>query len=75
VIRQADENANGVITMMFYDMTQQYHAERIKTPAERRRADADLGAMAAEVSRIWRRIIRPARILRRHQMRTVQRAF
>jgi len=63
-----------VITMMFYDMTQQYHAERIKTVAERRRADAELGMMAAEVSRIWRRVTRPARALRRHQMRPVQRA-
>jgi hypothetical protein len=61
--------------MMFYDMTQQYHAERIRTVAERRRADADLGMMAAEVSRIWQRITYPARTLRRHQPRPAQRAF
>jgi hypothetical protein len=75
VIRQADENAKGVITLMVYDMTQQYHAERIKTAAERRRADADLGMMAAEVSRIWQRLTQPARALRRQRMRPVQRAF
>ncbi len=59
---------------MFYDMTQQYHAERTRTAAERRRADAELGMMAAEVSRLWRRLTRPARAQRRHQLRPAQRA-
>lgn len=60
--------------MMFYDMTQQYHAERFRTTAERRRADAEIGMLAADVSRIWRRLTRPARAFRRHQVRPVQRA-
>jgi hypothetical protein len=49
------------MTMMMYDMTRQYHAERIMSAAERRRADEQLGRMAAGVSRFWRRAIRPAR--------------
>ena len=73
--RQAEENAKGLITMMFYDMTQQYHAERLQTTAERRRADAEIGMMAAEVSRLWRRVTRPARALRRQQLRPAQRAY
>ncbi len=59
---------------MFYDMTRQYHVERFQTTAERRRADAEIGMMAAEVSRVWRRVIRPARALRRHQLKPAQRA-
>ncbi len=50
--------------MMLYDMTAQYQAERIKSAAEQRRADDQLGMMAAEVSRLWQRLIRPARIVR-----------
>jgi hypothetical protein len=50
--------------MMLYDMTTQYQAERIKSAAEQRRADDQLGMMAAEVSRLWQRVIRPARIVR-----------
>ncbi len=52
------------MTMMFYDMSRQYHAERIQTPAERRRADEEAGMMAAEMSQLWQRLTRPARILR-----------
>jgi hypothetical protein len=48
------------MTMMMYDMSRQYHAERIMGAAERRRADEQLGRMAARVSRFWRRPIRPA---------------
>jgi hypothetical protein len=44
--------------MMLIDMTRQYQAERIKSAAEQRRADAELGLLAAEVSRRWRRITR-----------------
>ena len=36
--------------MMLYDMSVQYQAERIKTAAEQRRADEQLGMMAAELS-------------------------
>ena len=52
------------MTMMMYDMGRQYHAERIQTPAERRRTDEQLGMMAAEMSQFWQRLTRPARILR-----------
>jgi hypothetical protein len=54
----------GVITMMLYDMTAQYQAERIKSVAEQRRADDQLGMMAAEMSRFWLRVTRPAQALR-----------
>ena len=50
--------------MMFYDMSRQYHAERTMTAAEQRRADQQAGRMAAEVSRFWRQLTRPARALR-----------
>ena len=50
--------------MMIYDMTLQYQAERIKTVAEQRRADEQLGIMAARVSGLWRRAARPVRALR-----------
>ena len=46
--------------MMMYDMSRQYHAERIMSSAEQRRADEQLGRMAARVSNFWRRAIRPA---------------
>ena len=64
VTSQTSENAKGVLTMMLYDTTAQYQAERIKTAAEQRRADDQLGMMAAEVSRFWRRVTRPAQALR-----------
>lgn len=50
--------------MMLYDMTAQYQVQRIKTAAEQRRADDQLGMMAAEASRFWRRVTRPAQALR-----------
>ena len=50
--------------MMMYDMTRQYHAERIMSAAERRQADEQLGRMAARTSRFWRRATRPTRALR-----------
>ena len=49
--------------MMIYDMSRQYHAERIMSAAEQRRADEQLGRMAAQVSRVWRWAARPARKL------------
>jgi hypothetical protein len=50
--------------MMVYDMSRQYHAERVKSAAEQRRADEQLGRMAARTSGLWRRATRPARALR-----------
>ena len=49
--------------MMIYDMSRQYHAERIMSAAEQRRADEQLGRMAARASRLWQRATRPARRL------------
>jgi hypothetical protein len=64
VTSQTSENARGVITMMLYDMTAQYQAERIKSAGEQRRADEHLGMMAAQVSWLWHRATRPAHALR-----------
>ena len=53
------------MTMMVYDMGRQYHAERVMSAGERRRADEQAGRMAASVSRVWQRYLaRPARALR-----------
>jgi hypothetical protein len=52
------------MTMMMYDMSRQYQAERIMSAAERRRADDELGRMAARTSELWRRATRPVRVLR-----------
>ena len=60
----SEREREDVTTMMLYDMSVQYQAERIKTAAEQRRADEQLGMMAAEVSWLWRRVTRPARALR-----------
>jgi hypothetical protein len=60
-----------VTTMMLYDMSVQYQAERIKSAAEQRRADEQLGRLAAEMSGRWQRLIRPARILRRQARRAL----
>ena len=49
--------------MMMYDMSRQYHAQRIMSAAEQRRADEQLGRMAARVSNFWRWATRPARML------------
>jgi hypothetical protein len=57
------------MTMMVYDMGRQYHAERVMSAGERRRADEQAGRMAAAVSREWQRfLIRPARALRARRM-------
>ena len=45
--------------MMPYQPYQVYQAERTKTAAEIRRADEQLGQMAANMSRRWRRATRP----------------
>ncbi|HEX3311539.1 MAG TPA: hypothetical protein VHS32_35280 [Streptosporangiaceae bacterium] len=49
------------MTMMMYDMSRQYQVERRMSAAEQRRADEQLGRMAARVSRFWRRATSPAR--------------
>ena len=41
--------------MMVYDMGRQYHAERIMSAGERRRADAQAGQLAASAAQAWRR--------------------
>ena len=50
--------------MMMYDMSRQYHAERIMSAAERRRADDELVRMADRTSELWRRATRPVWVLR-----------
>jgi hypothetical protein len=42
-----------------------YQAERVKSPAEQRQVDADLGQRAAAVSRLWLSFARVGRALRR----------
>jgi hypothetical protein len=49
------------MTVMIYDMTLQHRAGRPMSAAEQRRADEQLGRMAARVSRAWQRATRPAR--------------
>jgi hypothetical protein len=74
-VRRHDDRADqardheDVTTMMFYDMSQQYHAERTRTAAEQRRADEQAGLLAAGVSRRWQRLTRPARALRARSSR------
>jgi hypothetical protein len=50
------------MTMMIYDMTLQHQAERRMSAAEQRRADEQLGRMAARTSALWRRATRPFRL-------------
>ena len=50
--------------MMPYQSYLIYQAERPKTAAELRRADEQLGHMAANVSWLWRRATRPVATLR-----------
>ena len=51
------------MAIMMYDMSRQYHAERIMSAAEQRRADEQLGRMAARVSSFWLWATGPARKL------------
>ena len=53
--------------MMTYDMSRQYHAERMMSAAEQRRADEQLGRMAARTSELWRRATRPFRLTARQR--------
>lgn len=63
------QKREGVMTMMTYDMGRQYHAERVMSAGERRRADEQAGKMAASVVQVWRRYFtRPARALRTLRM-------
>ncbi|HMH35588.1 MAG TPA: hypothetical protein VK584_01520 [Streptosporangiaceae bacterium] len=50
--------------MMPYQSYQIYQAERPKSAAEIRRADDQLGHMAANVSRLWQHATRPIALLR-----------
>ena len=49
--------------MMIYDMTLQHRAGRPMSAAEQRRADEQLGRMAARTSGLWRRATRPFRLV------------
>jgi hypothetical protein len=60
VTRQKNQRGD-VTTMMFYDMSQQYHAERIRSATEQRRADDELGMTAARIARTWRWLTQPTR--------------
>jgi hypothetical protein len=57
--------------MMPYQSYQVYQAERPKTAAEIRRADDQLGQMAANVSRLWQHATRPIALLRGQDRRPV----
>jgi hypothetical protein len=50
--------------MMPYQSYQLYQAERMKTAAEIRRADEQLGHMAENVSWLWQHATRPIVLLR-----------
>jgi len=50
------------MAMMIYDMTMQHQAERRMSAAEQRRADEQLGRMAARTSELWRWATRPFRL-------------
>jgi len=50
--------------MMIYDMTLQHQAGRRMSTAEQRRADEQIGMMAAGASRLWRRATQPVRARR-----------
>ena len=60
--------------MMMYDMTTQYQAGRVKTAAEQRRADEQIGMMAARAASVWQRVTRPAQALRGSWARRVRTA-
>jgi hypothetical protein len=51
--------------MMTYDPYRLYQAERAKSPAEVRRADEQLGRVAAAASSMFHDIMRPVRARRR----------
>ena len=52
---------------MPYGVYQLYQAERVKSDAERRRADVALGMMAADVAELWGQITRPVHALRSYR--------
>jgi hypothetical protein len=62
------ERTKGVVKMMPYGSYQLWQLERSKTEAERRRADAELGMLAAELSRFFHNVTGPLRGLRRHRL-------
>ena len=58
--------------MMMYDMTTQYQAGRVKTAAEQRGADEQIGMMAARAASVWQCVTRPAQALRGSWARRVR---
>jgi hypothetical protein len=54
--------------MMPYGSYQLWQVERSKTEAERRQAAAELGMLAAELSRFFHNVTGPLRGLRRHRL-------
>lgn len=54
----------GSVTMMPYQAYQLYQAERAKTAAEIRHADAQLGELSRALSAAWRHASRPTAVLR-----------
>jgi hypothetical protein len=62
-VTSGHEDKDG-IAMMIYDMTMPYRAGQPMSAAEQRRADEQVGRMAAGASRLWRRATRPVLALR-----------
>lgn len=51
--------------MMPYSVNLLYQAERVKSDAERRQADIEMGMMAADLSQFWDDVVRFVSALRR----------
>jgi hypothetical protein len=63
---RTNEHARVWFNVMPYGAYQLYQAGRVKTDAERRQADIELGMRAAAVSRLWSEVTRPVPALRRY---------
>jgi hypothetical protein len=68
----ANEKPEDVINVMPYFAYPLYQAERSRSGAGRREADARLGALAASAARLWRGAARPRRA--RIRVRAIARA-
>ena len=55
--------------MMPYSANLLYQAERVKSDAERRQADAQMGMMAADLSQFWDDVVRFVSALRRYRQK------
>lgn len=55
--------------MMPYSANLLYQAERAKSDAERRQADAQMGMMAADLSQFWDDVVRFVSALRRYRQK------